>query len=142
MRNSRWAAFCCRAIALVAVCGPVLAGNGGAWAKMDEVKMGKDSLRLVLSSHNGELFNGCSKFAIEIEKYDWFKWDVLARLTRRQRPEREMALPALRAKALVLQHRPIYVAEIGALKQVDACRFRADAAVLKGNFLYVFFKLA
>jgi hypothetical protein len=141
-RNSWWAVFCCRAIALLALGSPALARSEGVWAKVDEVKMEKDALRIVLSFHNGGPFKGCSNFAIEIERYAWFKWDVLARLTRRQRPEREIALPELRAQLLVFQRQPIYVAEIGSLKRVDACRFSADAAVLEGKFLYVFFKLA
>lgn len=138
---SVWVGRCCRAIALLAACGSVFAGDEGAWSKVDKVETGRNSLQLGLSSHNGELFKGCSSFVIDVDQYAWFKWNVQARLTRRPRPEREVPLSELRVQLLALQQRPIYVAERTPLKRVATCRFAADAAVLDENFLYVFFKI-
>jgi hypothetical protein len=120
----------------------VLAGEASAWKVLTEIHSSKDSLQLIFNANDGDAFKGCrNKLKIDIEKYDSFKWDFVARITGSVRPESKESIDSLLTKLTVSEGKAIYMAERSPLKRIADCHFVADGATLEGNFLSLYFKL-
>lgn len=118
-----------------------LAGEEGAWSVLKKSYAVNDGLRLVLESHQGEVFKGCSSLTIDIGEYDAFKWSFVASITGSLKPEKRQSIESLLAKLNGLIGAAVYVAERTPLKRITDCHFYSDGAVLENDSLFLYFRL-